>query len=71
MKASTAGSASPSLRPDSRLSEWRTIRGTRGLVTTEEESTGSVGESSAPSSADSSQSSPTIQCAASRDHARP
>ena len=33
-KASTAGSASPSLSPDSRLSEWRTTRGTRGLVTT-------------------------------------
>src|SRR4051794_29160030 len=64
VNASTAGSASPSLSPDSRLSEWRTIRGTRGLVTTEEESTGSVGESSAPSSADGSQSRPTIQCAA-------
>ena len=62
--ASTAGSASPSLSPDSRLSEWRTSRGTRGLVTTEEESTGSVGESSAPSRHDSSQPSPTIQCAA-------
>ena len=53
LKASTAGSASPSFMPDSRLSEWRTSRGTRGLVTTLEESTGSVGESSAPSRNDS------------------
>ena len=52
-KASTAGSASPSFRPDSRFSEWRMMRGTRGLVTTAEESTGSVGESSAPSRNDS------------------
>src|SRR3954454_24223544 len=64
VKARTAGSARPSLSPDSRLSEWRTILGTRGFVTTEEESTGSVGDSSAPSSADSSQPSPTIQWAA-------
>ena len=47
--ASTAGSASPSFIPDSRLSEWRISRGTRGLVTTDDDSTGSVGESSAPS----------------------
>ena len=46
--ASTGGSARPSLSPDSRLSEWRMMRGTRGLVTTLEESTGSVGDSSAP-----------------------
>ena len=49
MKASTGGSARPSLSPDSRFSEWRTNRGTRGFVTTLEESTGSVGDSSAPS----------------------
>src|SRR3954452_23182239 len=48
LKARTAGSASPSLSPDSRFSEWRTTRGTRGLVTTEDDSTGSVGESRAP-----------------------
>ena len=65
MKASTAGSARPSLSPDSRLSEWRTSRGTRGFVTTEEESAGSVGESSAPRRQDSSQPSPTTQCATS------
>src|SRR3954466_10663499 len=47
--ASTAGSASPSLRPDSRLRECRTMRGTRGFVTTLDDSTGSVGDSSAPS----------------------
>ncbi len=47
--ASTAGSASPSLSPDSRFSEWRIDLGTRGSVTTPEDSTGSVGESSAPS----------------------
>ena len=34
VNASTAGSARPSLRPDSRLSECRITRGTRGLVTT-------------------------------------
>ena len=55
VKASTAGSARPSFMPDSRLSEWRTTRGTRGLVTTDDESTGSVGESSAPSRKDSVQ----------------
>ena len=44
-----AGSAGPSLSPDSRLREWRTTRGTRGFVTTLDESTGSVGDSSAPS----------------------
>ena len=65
MKASTAGSASPSLSPDSRFSEWRTSRGTRGFVTTDEESTGSVGDSSAPSRQASSQPSPTTQCATS------
>ena len=53
LNASTAGSARPSFIPDSRLSEWRTSRGTRGLVTTLEESTGSVGDSSAPSRNDS------------------
>ena len=46
--ASTAGSARPSLSPDSRFSEPRTIAGTRGLVTTFEDRTGSVGDSSAP-----------------------
>src|SRR5919199_5947396 len=49
ISASTGGSARPSLSPDSRLSEWRIRRGTRGLVTTLEDSTGSVGDSSAPS----------------------
>ena len=34
--------------PDSRFSEWRTSRGTRGFVTTPEDRIGSVGESSAP-----------------------
>ena len=34
VSASTGGSARPSLSPDSRFSEWRTRRGTRGLVTT-------------------------------------
>ena len=53
LKASTAGSARPSFIPDSRLSECRTSRGTRGLVTTLEDSTGSVGDSSAPSRNDS------------------
>ena len=38
VNASTAGSASPSFIPDSSLSECRTTRGTRGLVTTEEDS---------------------------------
>src|SRR4051794_5120345 len=47
--ARTGGSASPSLRPDSRFSEWRIRRGTRGVVTTLDDSTGSVGDSSAPS----------------------
>src|SRR3954469_16782810 len=47
--ASTGGSASPSLSPDSRFSEWRMRRGTRGFVTTLDDSTGSVGDSSAPS----------------------
>ena len=46
--ASTGASASPSLSPDSRLSEWRMNRGTRGFVTTLEDSIGSVGDSSAP-----------------------
>src|SRR4051812_49067683 len=48
LNASTAGSARPSFSPDSRFSEWRTMRGTRGLVTTLEDSTGSVGASNAP-----------------------
>ena len=48
MSASTGGSARPSFSPDSRFSECRTLRGTRGLVTTLDDSTGSVGESSAP-----------------------
>ena len=61
--ASTAGSASPSFIPDSRLSEWRTTRGTRGFVTTEEESTGSVGDSSAPSRNASVHPRPTSACA--------
>ncbi len=64
MKASTAGSASPSFMPDSRLSEWRTIRGTRGFVTTLDESTGSVGDSSAPTRKLSAQPSPVSQCVA-------
>src|SRR3954454_5086132 len=51
--ASTAGSAKPSFSPDSRFSECRTIRGTRGFVTTLEDSTGSVGASSAPTRNDS------------------
>ena len=55
MKASTAGSARPSFRPDSRLSEWRTSLGTRGFVTTADDSTGSVGESRAPTRNDSVQ----------------
>ena len=41
--------------PDSRLSEWRMSRGTRGLLTTLEDRTGSVGESSAPRRNDSVQ----------------
>src|ERR687885_4775 len=53
--ASTAGSASPSLRPDSRFSECRTSRGTSGFVTTLDDSTGSVGDSSAPTRNDSVQ----------------
>src|SRR3954470_402006 len=53
--ASTAGRASPSFKPDSRFSVWRTTRGTRGFVTTDEDSTGSVGASSAPTSSDSVQ----------------
>src|SRR3954454_5689390 len=56
--ARTAGSASPSLSPDSRLSEWRMTRGTRGLVTTVEDSTGSVGDSRAPRRNDSVQPRP-------------
>src|SRR5215210_6003583 len=48
VNARTAGSARPSLSPDSRLSECRTRRGTRGFVTTAELSTGSVGDSRAP-----------------------
>ena len=48
-KKSTKGSARPSLSPDSRLSVWRTIAGTRWEVTTAEVTTGSVGESTAAS----------------------
>ena len=48
-KKSTNGSASPSLSPDSRLSVWRICAGTRCAVTTVEVTTGSVGESTAPS----------------------
>ena len=62
--ASTAGSASPSFSPDSRFSEWRMRRGTRGFVTTAEESTGSVGESSAPRRNDSVQSRSVSACVA-------
>src|SRR4051795_1265497 len=62
--ASTAGSASPSLSPDSRFSEWRMTRGTRGLVTTVEERTGSVGDSNAPSRNDSVQSRSVSTCVA-------
>ena len=36
------------MSPDSRFSEWRMILGTRGLVTTLVDSTGSVGDSRAP-----------------------
>src|SRR3954471_9342434 len=64
VRASTGGSARPSLRPDSRLSEWRMIRGTRGFVTTLEESTGSVGDSSAPSRNDSVHERSVSTCAA-------
>ncbi len=64
-KASTAGSASPSFIPDSRFSECRIRRGTRGLVTTLEDSTGSVGESSAPSRKDSVQLRPVTTLAVS------
>src|SRR5437867_8824740 len=53
--ASTAGNASPSLRPDSRLSECLIMRGTRGFVTTLDDSTGSVGDRSAPTRRDSVQ----------------
>ena len=48
MKNSTRGSASPSLRPDSRLSVCRTDSGTPRVLTTAEVTTGSVGESTAP-----------------------
>ena len=51
--------------PDSRLSEWRTTRGTRGLVTTLDDSTGSVGESSAPTRKLSVQPRSVSQCVAS------
>ena len=63
--ASTAGSAKPSLSPDSRLSEPRTIAGTRGLVTTFEDSTGSVGDNSAPTRNDSVHDSPISSLVAS------
>src|SRR6476620_1963076 len=46
-KKRTKGSAKPSLRPDSRLSVWRTLLGTRREVTTAEVTTGSVGERTA------------------------
>ncbi len=64
--ASTAGRASPSLSPDSRFSEWRTSRGTRGSVTTLDDSTGSVGASSAPSRKHSVQ----VRSVSSRAHER-
>ncbi len=48
-KKRTNGSASPSLRPDSRLSVWRTSAGTSLEVTTDEVTTGSVAVSTAPS----------------------
>ena len=60
-KVSTAGKASPSLRPDSKLSECLIRRGTRGLVTMLEVNTGSVGESKAPNKSDSVQVKPTIR----------
>ena len=47
------------MSPDSRLSEWRITRGTRGLVTMLDVNTGSVGASSAPSRNDSVHESPT------------
>ncbi len=53
------------MRPDSRLSEWRTRRGTRGFVTTLEDSTGSVGASIEPSRKLSVQPRPVSSCAAS------
>ena len=49
MKKRTKGRARPSFRPDSRLSAWRTVAGTRCEVTTAEVTTGSVAESTAPS----------------------
>ncbi len=49
MKKSTRGSAKPSFRPDSRLSVCRTDSGTPRDLTTAEVTTGSVGESTAPS----------------------
>ena len=49
MKKRTNGRASPSLRPDSRLSVWRIFSGTFCEVTTVEVTTGSVGDSTAPS----------------------
>ena len=49
ISASTGARARPSFIPDSRFSEWRMSLGTRGFVTTPDESTGSVGDSSAPS----------------------
>ena len=71
MNASTAGSARPSFSPDSRLSEWRISRGTRGFVITAEESTGSVGESRAPTRNDSVQSrSVSAWVASGHEHAR-
>ena len=49
MKKRTKGSASPSLRPDSRLRAWRIVAGTRCEVTTAEVTTGSVAERTEPS----------------------
>ena len=70
VKASTAGRARPSFRPDSRLSECRISRGTRGFVTTVEDSTGSVGESRAPSRNDSVQPRSVSACVASATSTR-
>ena len=69
-KKSTNGSASPSLRPDSRFSVWRTIAGTRWAVTTVEVTTGSVGVSTAASRNASAQVSGKIAFAASAQQER-
>ena len=52
------------MSPDSRFSEWRIRRGTRGLVTMLEVRIGSVGASSAPSRKDSVQEKPISRCPA-------